>query len=240
MSETETIPTAAVTPAAETAVQTPAVEAVVEPAFAPHTETPSLLETVLETPAVVEDVAKPAEPVAPEPAPLRTYEAFTLPEGITAAPEQLTAFQEIAAKHNLDQEAAQNLINMHAGAITQYAEHLAQEQHRVFADTRKQWQAQIKGDPELGGAGFETTMKAVARMRDKLVPASHADEFNQFLRVTGAGDHPAFFRLMHNAARYFDEPAAPAVVAAPLKNPSGSKGRGLIYDHPTSQKIANR
>jgi hypothetical protein len=75
-------------------------------------------------------------------------------------------------------------------------------------------------DPILGGSGHQTTSQAVARMRDLLIPKemlaprtfddgkprlSIADEF---LESTGAGDHPVLWHILHNAARYLDEPQA--------------------------------
>jgi len=80
-------------------------------------------------------------------------------------------------------------------------------------------------------------MIAVAKMRDEFVPADRMKAFNDFLRVTGAGDHPEFIRLMNNVARRLDEPAAPSVAYQPPANigqrPSGAK-RSALYDHPTS------
>ena len=185
--------------------------------------------------------AKPAETPEAKPAPV--YEPFTLPEGVTAAPEQMTAYTETLGKFGISQEAGQALIDMHAQAVQDLATNSLAEQHRVFGQMRKEWQERIKSDPELGGAGHDTAKGAVARMRDLLVPEAHRAEFNEFLQITGAGDHPALWRILHRAARLFDEPAIPDRPIGPAPNAGAPRGRngfrGVMYDHPSSQQTRN-
>jgi hypothetical protein len=222
------------------ATEAPAAEPDAEPAFKAHTETPTLLETAgkpEDKPG--EKPAEPAAAAAPATAPeVRTYEPFVFPEQIHPEPAQVEAFTAIAAKHNLDQETAQSLVDMHLGAFKTFADSLLAEQHRVFGEMRAGWVDKIKADPELGGAGHQTAMRAVARMRDMLVPQQHQAEFDEFLRVTGAGDHPAFMRVLHQAARYFDEPAPPSVAPRPTadRGPGPRTFREAMYTHPTSPR----
>lgn len=159
------------------------------------------------------------------------------------------SMQEFAKAH--DQEATAN-------------------QHRAFNNTRKDWAKKVMADPILGGAGHQTAMGAVARAREALVPAamlaprtwSEADlksaglpeakakelagsprisEFEEFLRVTGAGDHPVMLHIMHNAARYLDEPQAvdiPTDLKPPPdigRDPTRRRGAQILYDNPRSQ-----
>ena len=92
-------------------------------------------------------------------------------------------------------------------------------------------------------------MGAIARMRDMLVSTAKpgtdqykADhqELEQFLRVTGAGDHPVFLKMLHNAARWFDEPQAKDLPDNPRPPPNNGRapgrGRAALYDHPSSVK----
>ena len=94
-------------------------------------------------------------------------------------------------------------------------------------------------DDEIGGPGHQTAMAAIARVRDYGVPEKDRQSFDQMLRVTGAGDHPAFLRMMHNLARWVDEPQAmeaPTDIKPPKdigKDPN-RRGRDLLYDHPRS------
>ena len=249
-------PASAVSPPAE-ATPAPAPDPIVSPPVVASepapAEAPAPKPTAAETPTLMEEVEreaakpaveppKPAETPAETPAP--TYE-FKLPEGVETLPETMTAYTALLAENKMPQEAGQKLLDLHISAIQQYAANVAQAQQDTFLATRKGWQDQIKADPQLGGAGFQTTSKAVARMVDLFVPAEHRAEFDEFRRVTGAGDHPALWRLLNNLARRFDEPAAPPIPAAPPPNRGARQNgrgdfKGAMYDHPSSQRAASR
>lgn len=231
---------AATEAAPEAPAETPAPATPTEPAIKPHTETASLMEEAGK-PAEKPAEAKPAETPAETPA--AKYEPFKLPEGIEPDTKRIEAFTEIAAKHNLPQDAAQSLVDLHTATMAAYRDQLLQAQHTAFAETRAGWVNQIKADPILGGAGFETAKMAAARMRDLLVPEAHRAEFAAFMRDTGAGDHPALFRMLHNAARLFDEPAAPPMPARPVPDRGGNGKLSrpqAMYDHPSSRRAAGR
>ena len=237
-------PSVAVEPVVASTVAPEPAPAVVEPAPAeavveevkPHTETASLLEEAgaakVETPAEAPKAADATQPAAP------TYGEFDLPEGLTLEPAKMASFTEVLGKARVPQEMGQELLNLHTAALQEYALHTATQQHRTFADTRSEWREQIKSDERMGGAAFQTTQAAVARMRDMFVPSTDRDSFNEFLRVTGAGDHPAFWRLLHNAARHFDEPTPPPPNPQPPPDRGGvgkGRGRSALYDHPSSR-----
>lgn len=240
-------------------VETPAVETpAAEVAVAEHTATPTLLSEVAEEkpaetpaeekpedkpaeekPAEVKEEAKPedkpAEVVAevPAEAPVAlTVADFTLPEGVTADNEKLGAFAAAANEAGLSKETAQRFVDMHAQAMQSLGEHTLSEQHRAFGETRAQWRRDVMADEQIGGAGHKTAMAAIARMRDMLVPERDRAQFNEFLLITGAGDHPAMLKLLHNAARHFDEgPAIPASKPPPdIGKAPGKKGMRSLYD----------
>jgi hypothetical protein len=212
-----------------------------EPKVALHTDTPSLMEEAgkkVEPKAADKPETKPAEP-----AETFKYEAFKLPEGVPVDEARINAFTEIVGPHKLDQETAQKLVDLHTTTMQEFQNQLVAQQHAAFAETRRGWVDQIKADPILGGAGHQTALQAAARMRDLLVPEAHRAEFADFMRITGAGDHPALMRLLHNAARLFDEPAAPPQPARPVPDRGGSakpsKGAAM-YDHPSSRRAMSR
>jgi hypothetical protein len=184
-------------------------------------------------PAEKQVEVKPAEPVKPEPV---AYE-YTVPETIKMDDALKGTFHTALDNFRADPtKGAQGLMDLHNQAMTDYATHLAAEQQRVFSETRKEWRKQVMADEQLGGSGYQTTMKAVARMRDMAVPEKDRASFNEFLRVTGAGDHPAFLRAMHNFARYFDEPGLPPPNPTPPPGNGarpGARGR-VLYDNPRS------
>jgi hypothetical protein len=133
-------------------------------------------------------------------------------------------------------EGAQALIDLHEKQMQAYADHLIREQHRVFNETRQGWSKAVLSDPEIGGAGHQTSMGAIARMRDLFVPEKDRAEFEQFLRVTGAGDHPSFLKMLHQAARFYDEPGMPPPNPRPPPSNGARPARRLrdVYDHPRS------
>ena len=249
-------PASAVSPPAE-AAPAPASDPVVAPPTVVSEPVPAEAAapkpTAAETPTLMEEAEREAAKPAPEPpkpaetpaeAPAPTYE-FKLPDGVETLPETMTAYTALLAENKMPQEAGQKLLDLHIAAIQKMAEQMAETQQSTFLATRKGWQDQVMADPELGGAGFKTTSKAVARMIDLFVPPEHRAEFDEFRRITGAGDHPALWRLMNNLARRFDEPAAPAIPAQPPPNRGAKQNgrgnfRGAMYDHPSSQRAASR
>lgn len=175
---------------------------------------------------------KPAEPAALEPV---AYE-YTLPETIKLDDAGRAEFHTALDAFRKDPvKGAQSLVDMHNKAMTEFAEQSYANQVKAFNETRRGWVNQVMGDEELGGAGYQTTMGAIARMRDMLVPEKHLGEFNDFLKVTGAGDHPAFLRMLHAAARIFDEAPMPPPGPKPPPNLGKPQGRGLRSIYKSTQ-----
>lgn len=246
-------------------VETPEVipEVPAEPEIVPHTNTETLLEGVGKEEAPTEE--KPAEPVVevkpedkkpegetekpkdetvdvkPEEKPVELepiiYEAFKMPEGVEPDKDAIALYTDALGKHRLTQEVGQELLDLHTVSLQKYAGFVEAEQHRIFGETRSNWVTQVKADEQLGGAGHQTAMAAIARMRDKLVPADRKDAFNDFLRITGAGDHPEFLRILHNASRWLDEPTPlPASKPSPNNGQPPRRGMSAVYDHESSPK----
>ena len=177
--------------------------------------------------------AAPAEGEAPKVELPPVDYKFGTPKGVSISTEQgnelkaaLDAFRADPAK------GTQGLIDLHAKAIQQYADQTLVRQYETFNQTRKDWQGQVLADEQLGGSGHKTTMRAIARMRDRFVPEARREAFNQFMRVTGAGDHPEFLRLLHNVAGAFDEPTLPSPNPKPppdLGRKPGASKTAILY-----------
>ncbi len=208
----------------------------VEPTTEP-TATPAPEPTATPAPTPAPEVTAPPVTPAPEvtappatPAPLE-YK-FTPPEGVTIDPAAITPFVDILKANNISPEVGQKIYDLHAAAVTQYRANTLLEQHKAWAGVRQLWQTQLMGDPELGGSGFATVKSAVARMRDLFVPERSRKEFDDFLNVTGAGEHPAVWRLLWNVAKAFDEPAPTPAGGTPPPNhgkPPSRKGMKALY-----------
>lgn len=198
-------------------------------------------------PAAVEEVP----PVDAEPAaalePIDYFEKLSIPETLKLDDAMKGDVVKALDAFRADPVAgAQGLIDLHNRTMTDFAEHMGREQHRVWNETRQGWVKEVMADPVLGGAGFQTAMGKVAQARDVFVsahkpgtPAYEADRasFDQMLSITGVGDHPAMLRFLHNAQRYVREAAPPPPDPKPPKDigkAPGRKGLGSIYTHPTS------
>lgn len=193
------------------------------------------------TPAEAE---KAAEKPAPEPfkfAELEIPEGFAkrfdIPEAEVS--KRIDQFNEVLLK-DVDPNARRaDLLNLHAQAMQEYADSVVAKQRAAWNDYNKDQVKATMGDAELGGAGHQTAMGAVARVRDALTrdySKAEKQELNDFLVVTGAGSHRAFLRLMHRAARFADEPQIPNTTPQPTPDRGGKPGRrsSVMYDNQRS------
>lgn len=211
-------------------VEVPKVE---EPAKAPDPAKPAEASKPGEEAKPGEE--KPAEGEVAAPvveAPL-VYTAFELPEGVAVDNERMAEFTGVLGKHRLSQEVGQELMSMHAGVMQQamndFARSESERQHRVWNETRAEWNREVLADERIGGSGHNTAMGAIARMRDALVPEAERPAFDQFLAVTGAGDHPQFLRMLHRVAEFLDEPRIPDPTIRPPAD-LGRKPNGRLRD----------
>jgi len=261
----EGVPVAEAPPVVEPTVDAPAAEVAAEAVPSAHDE-PTLLEGVKaegeeKAPEAAPDGGeKPAEEVTPteevkaeppkpeeivkpdgetpaiEPEPVVTFEKFEVPEEFRVDDARMTEFTELLGKPRT-QETAQAILDFGLDQMRMYAEVLNKAQHDTWTTTRKGWRDAVMADPEFGGAGFETSMARIGRMRDLFVTEGDRQAFTDFLRVTGAGDHPAFLRLMYRVGQKFDEGQQAPAPANPVPD-RGRGGRGRLaamYDNPRSQ-----
>lgn len=78
---------------------------------------------------------------------------------------------------------------------------IAEIQNRLFLKTREAWAKQVMKDKTIGRRNHRKAMKTIAAARDMIVPKDRRPEFNEFLRITGAGDHPAMLRMFYHAGK---------------------------------------
>jgi hypothetical protein len=230
-------------------------------------EQPAIKETLLETVSkelAAETAPKPEAPAVAETEKKPEAEAAK-PEGepkVEAAPAEATPLEPIDYKYEVPEgfeiddarkgelttaldafranpvEGAQALMDLHAKGVVEAINKVRGDQIELFNNTKDDWEKQIMADPEIGGAGYETAKRAVCRVRQAAVPDKDMPDFEHFLRVTGAGSHPAFWRMMHNLAAYVDEPMQSPTNLLPPKDigkaPRGAKRQDSFYDHPRS------
>lgn len=189
-------------------------DAVGESSAAPVAEAPSVAEALtppeqLLSDSPVEEVkqeeAKPedAKPEEKEEAAPIEYEEFTLPEGVQLEAEKLDKFKEVAASLGLQQEGAQQLVDMYASEIKE----LAEAPYKAWFELQKTWQNEIKSDPEIGGANLERNL-AQTKAGLNAVLGQDAAKFYEALNMTGAGNNPAIVKAMIKLAAQHS-PASP-------------------------------
>lgn len=191
--------------------------------------------------------SKPAEAAKPaEPAPLAPVEyKYELPATLKMDDALKGEVHTLLDNFRADPaKNVQSLVDFHAKSMTDYASKLQTDllkaQFDTFNETRKGWQTEVKADDEIGGAGHQTAMGAVARMRDlvaddMMTPRKWDDgsprksQLDEFLETTGAGDHPVFLKMMHRFARFFDEASPPPPNPQPLPN-GGQRPKSRMKD----------
>lgn len=147
------------------------------------------------------DKAKPEGP--PEKYEFKAPEGYTLDEGLVA--EASTIFKEAG----LSQAQADKLVGIYNKQIEQNSNHSLQS----VRDMRAGWVKELSTSPEYSKE-FDASGKIKAdsevlarmgRMLDSLGDRKLASDFRQSLDLTGAGDHPAFFRVMDRLSKHFAE-----------------------------------
>lgn len=195
-----------------------------------------------EKPVEVKAEEKPAEApvVAPvEPEPIK-YD-FKLPESVTLPEAERGsldgALTEFARNPN-SVEAQQKLVDFHFARVTDSLTAYDRHMHQTFADVRDRWVNEVKADPEIGGGNYKPAMQAVAYVRDEFVSsaprgskqyAADMQALDNFLHYTGAGDNPAFLRLMHNVSRWVSEATEGLPPDGKLIPQQETNGRAPIY-----------
>ncbi len=148
-----------------------------------------------------------------EPAPLPTYEAFTLPDDVKFEDEKLSEFTGILAEielakgdHAKMQETGQKLLDRHIAEVKNTVDRLNQYYVDTWEKQKTDWKDAFENDPEIGGNRKDTTVKAaVAALTegaslsdDKAVRESQQKEVRDLMESTGLGNHPALIRTFNN------------------------------------------
>ena len=98
---------------------------------------------------------------------------------------------DVLRESGVKPEAAQKLMDQHVGAMQQLQAHIASEQQRIWQETRAGWRKDVMADEQIGGAGHQTALQAIARMRDQLVHPSDMPAFNDRKNELSSDDRRA-------------------------------------------------
>ena len=203
-------PAAEAAPAPVETVPAPAAPAPAEAAPAAPAIAPSLIEMGATPPAPVEGTGEtpaaeaapastetpPAEEAAPVP-----YE-LVFPEGVdpsTVDQERYGTLTTILAEANVPPERGQELLNMHFEELRAVHAGAVESMVQAFNDQQAQRMAEVRADPQMGGARFETAMQECM----KVVRKFGGDEAQQAqllaeMRASGIGNSLRFLHLLNN------------------------------------------
>lgn len=154
--------TAAPAPAAALPAGVPAAPPVAAPVAPPATTTP----------------ATPAAPAAPAATAAPVVYAFKDAEGKPVESDVTKAYAEIAGKHKVSPEAAQEILSKVSPVLQQQLAAQAEA-------TRQSWLDASTADPEFGGANLKSSLELAAKTFALGRPTLGA-----FLKETGLDNHP--------------------------------------------------
>lgn len=145
---------------------------------------------------------KVESPVIPE-----KYE-FNIPDGMQLDEKLAGAVEPVLKELQLTQTQADKLTEVWANYQTQQ---VAQNQE-AFANLRKDWQAQVKADPDLGGDKFAANIQLA---NETLTRFGVTPEFLTFLDEWGLSNHPEMVRFVVNVGKTTAEDRPSSTSGAP-------------------------
>lgn len=140
---------------------------------------------------------------------LKSYDALKVPDGVNADAPLVGAFKKSAAEHGLSTEAAQALMD----TVTPELQAAIRAPYETWANTVTQWVADVKADPEIGGAKFEENLGFAAQAIDQF----GGPKLREAMRFTGAGANPEFVRFCVRVGKGIAEGGFVGGGAAPEK-----------------------
>ena len=151
------------------------------------------------------------------------YEAFTLPDGYSVAPEDLKVFTELGQKYSLPQEGAQDIINLGVALAENTRQQVLAEQNQEAQTTKQEWVSNLQKDPELGGEKFKDTQANLnAFQQSKIADAAGLT----FLTETGLITNPHIARILSRVGATLRE--RPVTFGSDQANPEVNAARKLF------------
>lgn len=150
------------------------------------------------------------------------YEDFKLPEGVTLEGETLTAATSLFKDLGLSQEGAQKLVDFHVKQITEAADGPV----KFWQEQQEAWRKEVTEDPNLGPRIGEIKT-AFSKMLDGVGDPALATAFREAMDYTGAGNNPAFIRMMDKiSAVYTEGKPVQGQKPSPVREPGKAQGTG--------------
>jgi len=149
------------------------------------------------TATTTEPEAAPATETETEEAAPLAFSDLKLPEGHEANEETMSQFLEVANKHGLSADTANELLGLYSEELTR----LFEAQTSEFPQTVEQWRQEALALPDMAEGKREATTASIG----KLLNQFGDEHVREALTLTGAGDHPAVVQFFINVAKALGE-----------------------------------
>lgn len=209
----------------------------VEPVKAPEGEkTPESAEA-----PKAEGEQKATEGQSDEPAPLPSYEPFTLPENVKLDDKRVGDFTNILgeferttkADHAEVQQFGQKAVDFHVAEVTKAVEGVEKTYQTLWEKQKTDWKDQLMKDPEIGGNRFQTTVDSALKfIRTHGGNEEQQASFRTLMDSSGLGNHPAMVRLLANAGMAMSE-GKPLAAKSPAPSVAKSKVETMYGKRPS-------
>jgi hypothetical protein len=141
------------------------------------------------------------------------YEAWKVPEGYELDAGLVEEASPIFRKAGLSQEQTQELVDFYAKHSIKSAEEVAAANNKAFWDARRAWREELKNDDMTkglvgtdGNHGPDSPLiKTISEAMIGLQNPKLVQDFKAAMELTGAGDHPAFVKVLYSLAKQVTE-----------------------------------
>lgn len=181
----------------ETAAEAATTTTTLTPAAATAATDTAATESETKTPEQIQQDADAAAKLKAETSAPEVYEDFTLPEGMEMDVEILGEFKNLAKELNIPQAKAQQIIDFQS----QLASKQAEAYQAAVTKQAKDWAAEIKSDPEIGGENYDKSVASAV----KVIQSFGDPALTELLSTSGLGNHPALFKFCHRISAAISE-----------------------------------
>lgn len=128
---------------------------------------------------------------------------FKAPDGYEIDAKFIEQATPVLKELGLSNEQAQKLVNLQI----EREKATAEAPYKLYEEMRNGWRKDVVSDPTLGdGSSLKSEVRAsIGRMFDSVGDAKLVADFKQSMDTTGAGDNPAFVKLMYKMSQMLGE-----------------------------------
>lgn len=152
-----------------------------------------------------------------------------MPEGQTLDTAVATEFSSLAKSMNLTQAQAQSLVDFYVSKTQE----TFNQPFEAYKRIQEGWVNEVKNHPEIKGK-LDQVKATIGSALDGLGDATLATDFRKAMDMTGAGNHPAFVRVLYKLAQAVTEGTA---VTGEGPSPHGQTTRGAAARPSAAQAL---